>query len=188
MSEEISQILAGARIRYAHQIQVGLDIAGRHGAEFLSAQRNAFLRNSFGLGKVLNRPVNAAVQHDFELGGQSARLRIGGAQRSSAGIARQCRSRRTARPAENRASAPDGVVRPRGSTGALAAVVGGDDGRVWLSGDCAGLRQTPRQSHKRVGELWRTRTSCSAGVASPRACARNRRMKPSLYRNVSGEV
>ena len=62
--------LAGARIGDAHQIEVGFDIAGRHGAQFLPAERNAFLRSSFRLGKGSNSSGECrAVQHGIELAG-----------------------------------------------------------------------------------------------------------------------
>ena len=43
--------LPRARIGDAHQIEVGFHIAGRHRAQFLPAERNAFLRSSFRLGE-----------------------------------------------------------------------------------------------------------------------------------------
>ncbi len=62
--------LAGAGIGDAHQVQVGLDIAGRHGAQFLAAERNPFLRSSLRLGKATYASGECgAIHHRFELGG-----------------------------------------------------------------------------------------------------------------------
>ena len=60
--------LAGTRIRNPHQVQVRLDVARRHGAEFLRIQRNAFLGNSVGLREVIEPADKGTVQHHFELG------------------------------------------------------------------------------------------------------------------------
>ena len=62
--------LSCAWIGDAHQVEVGFHIAGRHGAQFLAAQRNAFLRSSFRLGEGSDSSgEGVAVQHGIELTG-----------------------------------------------------------------------------------------------------------------------
>ena len=60
--------LPGTWIGDAHQIKVGFHIAGRHGAQFLVAQGNSFLRSPFWLGEGSDSSVErGAVQHGIEL-------------------------------------------------------------------------------------------------------------------------
>ena len=62
---------SAAGIGDADQDQIGLDVSGGQAADSLLVQRHAFLRRPVGL--IADAPqvaVEAAVNHDFQLGGE----------------------------------------------------------------------------------------------------------------------
>ena len=148
--------LPGARIGYSHQIQIGLDIAGRHGPQLLTAERNAFLRSSFRLVKASHPSAEGrgTVHHRLELGCDAALRRFAGAPRSSAGTARRCCSRRTGLLAESRGRNRKGWCDPadRRECWRSAACRGDPGAEPGSVADCARSGQESEQQHRTEDE------------------------------------